>query len=91
MKYEAKLSTERTYGGFGSEFIRNRWYEISFSEIGKESSPDTYICGLLTVLKCSCEIHDYEFQVRPVSTVVSFFFRNIDLQERMCRVLRFKA
>lgn len=91
MKYEAKLSTERINGGLSSEFIRSRWYEISFSEIGKESSPDTYICGLLTVLKCSCEIHDYEFQVRPVSIVVPFFFRNIDLQVRMCRVLRFKA
>lgn len=86
MKYEAKLSTERINGESGSEFIRSRWYEISFSEMGKESSQDTYICGLLTVLKCSCEIHDYEFQVRPVSIAVSFFFRNIDLQVKMCSV-----
>lgn len=40
-------------------------------------------------VECSYEIHDYEFQVRPGSTVVSFFFRNIDLQVEMCRELRF--
>ena len=51
----------------------------------------TNISGLLTVVKCSYETHYYEFRVRPVSAVVSFFFRNIDLQVGMCRLLRFKA
>lgn len=91
IKYDAKSSAERIDGGLGSDLVRNRWYETAFSEIGKERSQDTYILGLLIVVKCLYEIHYYEFQVRPVSPVVSFFFRNIDLQVGMRRLLRFKA